>query len=413
MAQCDFETLLRDTMGLDAASVGSSTIESAVRLRMDSLRYTRTEDYWERLHTSTDELQELIEAVVVPETWFFRDPDAFAALVRLISEEWLPRHQTAVLRLLSGPCCTGEEPYSMAMALLDAGISRERLKIDAVDISVRALTHAKRGTYGPNSFRGDNLMFRDRYFERTANGYRLPERIRELVDFHYENLLSSDFRVDSVPYDIIFCRNVLIYFDQSTQNKVMKSLDRLLTPSGFLFVGPSETSLATRNGFQSIDLSMSFAFRKAGLGISVPAKTIRSQVPNTIRRSLVQGSHGAVTKCPLPAPSQKATVTQPVDLASAQHLADAGRLQEAAEQCELHLREQGPSAQAYCLLGVLRDAAGDLEGAAKCYRKVLYLEPTHAEALVHLALLFETQGDLNTARRFRERALAGTKGAGQ
>ena len=89
-------------MGLDAASVGSSAIMSAVQLRMDTLRCTRNEDYWERLHASNAELQELIEAVVVPETWFFRDPDAFAALVRLISEEWLPRHPTAVLRLLSG-----------------------------------------------------------------------------------------------------------------------------------------------------------------------------------------------------------------------------------------------------------------------------------------------------------------------
>jgi chemotaxis protein methyltransferase WspC len=136
MVECDFENLLKETMGLDSASVGSAAIESSVRLRMDSLGYKQREDYWNRLHAADDELQELIEAVVVPETWFFRDQDAFAALARLISEEWLPIHPTTVLRLLSGPCCTGEEPYSMVMALLDAGVSRDRFQIEAVDISV-------------------------------------------------------------------------------------------------------------------------------------------------------------------------------------------------------------------------------------------------------------------------------------
>src|SRR5580692_10562799 len=142
MVLSDFEKLLQDTMGLDSASVGSATIESAVRLRMESLKYKKREDYWERVQVSDDELQELIEAVVVPETWFFRDQDAFTALTRQILEEWLPEHPTAGLRLLSVPCCTGEEPFSMVMALLDAGISRDRFKIDAVDISVRALARA-------------------------------------------------------------------------------------------------------------------------------------------------------------------------------------------------------------------------------------------------------------------------------
>src|ERR1700733_8174949 len=217
MVEYDFENLLKETMGLDSASVGSATIENSVRLRMYSLGCKQREEYWKRLHTSDDELQELIEAVVLPETWFFRDRDAFASLARLISEEWLPNHPTAVLRLLSGPCCTGEEPYSMVMALLDAGVSRDRFQIDAVDISVRALARARSGVYGMNSFRGDDLTFRDRYFERTPNGYCLPKSIREMVGFHYGNLLSSDFRAGSALYDIIFCRNVLIYFDRNTQ----------------------------------------------------------------------------------------------------------------------------------------------------------------------------------------------------
>ena len=93
---------------------------------MAVLGLRQTADYWETLHAANDELQELIEAVVVPETWFFRDPDAFTALARLISEEWLPYPRAEALRLLSVPCCSGEEPYSMVMALLDAGVRQRK-----------------------------------------------------------------------------------------------------------------------------------------------------------------------------------------------------------------------------------------------------------------------------------------------
>src|SRR5580700_3360853 len=159
MAQPDFENLLKQAMGLDVDSVGSTMIERAVRLRMAEVGLRQTEDYWHRLCTSKDEIQELIETVVVPETWFFRDAKAFAALGGIVREQWGPAHPTAVLRILSVPCCSGEEPYSVVMTLLDAGFPEGRLKVDALDISARALARAKRGMYGINSFRGADLTF--------------------------------------------------------------------------------------------------------------------------------------------------------------------------------------------------------------------------------------------------------------
>ena len=106
MGPVDFESLLKQAMGLDAISVGSATIDRAVGLRMASLGLERREEYWQQLHDSTGELQELVETVVVAETSFFRDREAFAALVRLVSGEWLPAHPTGILRLLSVPCST-------------------------------------------------------------------------------------------------------------------------------------------------------------------------------------------------------------------------------------------------------------------------------------------------------------------
>jgi chemotaxis protein methyltransferase WspC len=404
MQQGDFEELLKQTMGLDTASVGSTTIGRAVRLRMGQLGEQKTEGYWQRLQDSDEELQELIEAVIVPETWFFRDREAFAVLVRLVTEEWLPAHPTSVLRLLSAPCSTGEESYSMVMALLDGGLSRDRLKVDAVDISAHALNQAKRGTYRVNSFRGEDLAFRDRYFVATAEGYSLPGWLLNLVTFRRGNLLSADFAFREEPYDVIFCRNLLIYFDRPTQQRVMSMLDSLLARKGLLFVGPAEAFLATCNGYGSVNHAMSFAFRKASpTGMALPDPPLPRMTKSAPKRARLRPE--CLTK-------EKAVHTHvpeqprqsPMDLTAAQRLADAGRLREAAECCEGHLQQQGASSEAYYLLGLVRDALGDRQNALECYRKAVYLEPEHVEALLHLALVSEKAGDRAAAQRLRERA---------
>src|SRR5438132_309336 len=125
----EIANLLRETMGLDSASVGSSVIERAVQARVAACAMQDLQAYWEHIRTSEAELQELVEAVVVPETWFFRDREAFAAMTRMAHGDWLPHHPSGTLRLLSLPCATGEEPYSIAMALLDTGFAAHRFRV--------------------------------------------------------------------------------------------------------------------------------------------------------------------------------------------------------------------------------------------------------------------------------------------
>src|SRR5262249_28978799 len=153
----------------------------------------------ERATSSKHEIQELIETVVVPETWFFRDAKAFEVLAEFVVHEWLPASPQGSLKILSGPCSTGEEPYSVAMALLDVGMPAHRFTIDAVDISARAVAKAKAGVYGANSFRGQSLEFRERYFEETAIGYTLKRSVCRSVAFHQSNLLSAEQLIG--PYD--------------------------------------------------------------------------------------------------------------------------------------------------------------------------------------------------------------------
>src|SRR3982074_983393 len=214
-------------MGLDAESIGVASVERAVRERLAARGLEDVQVYWEQLSAVEQELQELIEAIVIPETWFFRDPQAFTALVQVVREEWLAKHLEGALRLLSLPCSTGEEPFSMAMALLDGGLPPSRFHIDAIDISTRAIAWAEQGTYGKNSFRSKDLSFRDRYFEPAERGHRLSDGVRRQVHFRHGNLLSAGWLHGAHGYDVIFCRNVLIYFDVITQCRAIEVLGRL------------------------------------------------------------------------------------------------------------------------------------------------------------------------------------------
>jgi chemotaxis protein methyltransferase WspC len=383
------ENLLRQVIGLDTASVGPASIERAVRLRMTRLGLRRVEDYRHLIQSSPDEWNELVESVVVPETWFFRDPEPFPVFVQLALKEWLPAHPTGLLRVLSVPCATGEEPYSLAMALLDAGFPQERFLIQGIDISRRALQRAGRALYGKYSFRGRNLALRHRHFRRTADGYLLNSAVRRTVHFRQGNLLEDDAPADRNVYDFIFCRNLLIYFDGEARSKALHRLDRLLSPAGTLFLGPAEIPLAVGHGFVSADIHMAFACRKAG-------RTGRLQPGRTAAWSAAP-SDGEL-------PGESTPRSRPAtDLNLAWSLANAGRLEEAAAICQAHLRFHGASATAYYLLGLVHDAHGRRH-AAEYYRKALFFEPDHWEALWQLALLAQKEGDLNVAAAWKRRA---------
>ena len=349
------ETLLRQTIGLDAASIGSTLIHRAVRSRMRGIGVRKVEDYEELVRKSATEWHELVELVLVAETWFFREPEQFTYLTRVAMGHWLPKHRAGIFRILSLPCSSGEEPYSLVMALRDAGLPADRLRVDAVDISTRALARASQGVYRKNSFRGHNLIFRDRYFQASKEGFVLHPVIREAVNFYAANLLSDDFAPTRESYDCIFCRNLLIYFDRATQRTAVEKIARLLRPGGVLFVGPAEQPLVADHGFISADTRKVFAFHKTAPHapyIIVP-RSVRPKphkpaalVRPTHLNSALHRPMAHISTTPEPALS-----AQPDDLASARELADAGRLEEAARICEARLRQRFDCAECISFWG--------------------------------------------------------------
>jgi chemotaxis protein methyltransferase WspC len=383
------EDLLREKIGLQAATLGRSLVEQAVAARVRVHDLANPHDYLQLLRESPDEWEALVEAVAVTETWFFRDREPFRAMVRLVQQEWLPAHPTGKLRVLSVPCSTGEEPYSLAMALFDAEISPARFQIDAVDIRPAAIAYARRAEYGRNSFRGKYLTFRARFFQPVKAGYGLNKSVQEQVRFEIGNLLDEQFRSGSEPYDFIFCRNLLMYFDRASQERVLQKLNRLLTKAGVLFVGSAEVLIACRCGFAPAKLPFSFACRKA-------------QTADALTRRHPSAANSQFGHSPL---QPAASVAKPLtDLATARLLAEQGNFAGAAKMCEDYLREFGVSAEAYYLLGRVRDTVGAGSEASEFYRKALYLEPDHCETLEHWALLSEKGGDGARARILVERA---------
>lgn len=397
------DALLGRRFGLDAASIGSAALERAVRQRAAACDAGDLQAYWQRLQGDAEELQELTEAVVVPETWFFRDPAAFEALVDFARGRTSPS-----LRVLSLPCATGEEPYSIAMTLLDAGLPAEAFAVDAVDISGRSLALARRGEYGRNAFRSEDLGFRERHFEPIGDGrYRVREPLRRAVRWHQSNLFADELLAGRGPYHVVFCRNLLIYFDRPSQERALGVLEAMLADDGRIFVGPSEAALLLAAGFEWLALPRAFAFRRrrhAQAAVPLPMAP-RATVPPRTTAPRPQAAAAAPRRAAPAAPpvALAAPALQDV-LREASSLADQGLLDDAERRCRDALREHPSSAQAMYLLGLVHDARGQADAAAEHYRGAIYLDPRHEQALLHLALLRERQGDVAGARRLQERA---------
>ncbi|MBE8592292.1 chemotaxis protein CheR [Pseudomonas sp. MAFF 301449] len=400
-----FFAFLKERIGLDVASVGEAIIERAVRQRSQAVQAQTPGEYWQHLQSSHDEQQALIEAVIVPETWFFRYPESFATLARLAIARLAEIKQMRALRILSLPCSTGEEPYSIAMALLDAGLAPHQFKVLGLDVSPLSVERARRGVYGKNSFRGSDIAFRDRHFIERGDGFHIADRVREQVRLQVGNLLDPTLLANEASYDFVFCRNLLIYFDQPTQKQVFDVLKGLTHVDGVLFIGPAEGSLLGRHGMRSIGVPQSFAFSRHAEPIQPEPVFVPLPLPQRIAAPMpvkprpFSNVSAQVVPIKAPPPSDASTL-----LSRIATLANEGKSAEARAACEQYLNSHPPAAQVFYWLGLLSDVAGSALEAQGFYRKALYLEPQHPQALMHLAALLESQGDSAGARRLQARA---------
>lgn len=402
------QTMLRQFTGLNLTRI---TVERAVRQRMAQQHLSDPDGYVQAL--TPDELMQLIELVVVPESWLFRDAQAFAAATRFVQERLL--RAARPVRILSIPCAAGEEPYSMAMALRDAGTPADCFTIDAIDLSPSCIARAQSGIYGRNAFRSQDMGFRERYFSHIGeDDYQINDSLREQVRFQQGNLLLIDTLTRANYYDVVFCRNLLIYFDQPTAGVAIAKLTAILADDGMLFAGYAEVPAFCRHGFVALPQRQAFALKKDLGSVAVPKppqphqpKGALKPASRTVRATPVR----AVPGWPKPAAKAVKATPKPAAPAAAENLleqarklADLGLFEEAELKCRTHLTLVPDAAGAYFILGILSEHAKQATEAEDCWRRCLYLQPDHYEAMCHLALLTEHNGNAPGAALLKARA---------
>jgi chemotaxis protein methyltransferase WspC len=385
------QTLLRRRLGWEPEVLGPYALADAVRQRLQALDITQVSAYLTRLEQDQEEWQELIELLVVPETWFFRDVQPFRCLKHFLKERGLPGPGSP-LRLLSVPCSGGEEAYSLALTLLGAGLSPGQMEVVGVDISRRALARARAGIYGAHHQREHDPecnRLLERFCQRKGERLVVPETVRQRVRFLQGNLCERTFLASVKPFDVIFCRNLLIYFDAPARRVSLANLHRLLRDGGLLYVGHVEIGVAASGAFQR-------------LGEPFPSAFLRNDPVQPERRSKRTGSRTRRAPQP-PPPAPQPARRAPVSLAEARAAADAGQLSQAAQLCQAFLDTQPPSAEAHALLGVIYQAQGQSDQARQQFQKALYLDPAHTESLIHMSLLARQGGDERSAAHFMRR----------
>ncbi len=384
----EIKQLLFHQAGVDLDSLGSVALSRATADRMLSHGISEPAAYVQLLRTSKDELHHLVEELAVCETWFFRDRGPFEFL------ELFARNRQG-LRVLSAPCSTGEEAYSIAMTLLGAGLPADRFHVDACDLSRRALDVAARAVYRASSFREDWRNLRERWFHPVSDGFALRPEVTALGHFHRDDLLNPVFLSVQPLYDVVFCRNLLIYLQPEAQRALIQRLGTLVRQDGIVVTGHAEVALLLRYSYEAVSYRHCFAcYKKMPLNHPTPApqgarESAALAVP---RRRIVAVRPGT------PPGADRDTL-----LRQARRFADGASYENALSVCrDLLARE--PDAEAYYLQGVISMARDRLASAEESFRKALYLNPAHYESLIQMSLLYDRRGEPAQARLFRVRA---------
>ncbi|HSV47868.1 MAG TPA: CheR family methyltransferase [Ramlibacter sp.] len=344
------------------------------------------------------QLRTLASHLTVGETYFFRD----ACLLRAFSGHILPQllHSRRAqglrqLRIWSAGCCTGEEPYSLAILLEQAlpDLDDWDVTVTATDVNPRFLEKARAGRYNEWSFRGVPEQLKQRYFERMPDGqFQIDARIRALVHFAELNMAQQIYpsalnRTNGV--DVIFCRNLLMYFSQAQARKAAQRLQWCLRDGGWLVVSPSEAGHMAFPGLEPVHFDAAVAFRKPQCGQGLEAALPRAQAAPALRPEAACEAQ-SITPHPMPAAASDASPSLAACRQAACALADQGRLEEALLWCDRWVAADRLDGRAHYVLGLVLGERGDAQGAQRALQRCIYLEPDFV--LAHLALGQQARG---------------------
>ncbi|BDG04264.1 CheR family methyltransferase [Anaeromyxobacter oryzae] len=426
----DLAALLKERVGLHIRKDGHAALRIAVTARLDELpEIDDAASYLALLRSEPggdEELRRLLPLVTVGKTSFFRDERQFRAL-----EAILPGLVSRAkgggrkLAIWSAGCATGEEPYSIAMTAAEAGAGPEDVEILATDLNPEAVVHAARGTYDPRRVREIPEPFLSRHFDRDGDRFHVRAGLRRLIAaIRPHNLVSSIFpRPADGGWDIIFCRNVIIYFDTPTTQGVLTQFHNALAPGGYLFLGYSESLFRLFEGFELTEVAGAFLYRRPetsgrlGAPAPLPAVPARPHLvpmpvqPPAVRHVTFAAPERAHTPVPLPPQAYPGTPAPAPPLAPQEYLDGAvalfadGRFGAARELLERQLEKGGEDLSVRLTLANLYGILRQPDRARESYVAALALEPLSAEAHLFYGIHLLSAGDAEEAALELSRAL--------
>jgi len=393
-----------------------------------------------------DEWRALADPLTVAETYFFRYADHFRAFSDIVLPDRMrERGLVRQLRILSAGCASGEEPYSLAILVRDrlgVDLGAWDVRITAVDVSPAAIRKSRRGVYSAWSLRETPVDVRQRDFRADGREFTIARTIADMVAFEERNLVEADadFWCDEV-FDVVFCRNVIMYFAPEVARALVARVSASLVPGGYLFLGHAETLRGISNDFHLRHTHDTFYYQRRRERVDAPVGEPESAGPppagllepdgawvDAIRRaserieSLATGVSAPAPAAPPPGRLEPAmelmrqerfsdaldhlralppesTGDPEARLLSAVILTNAGRLKEAEEICGGLLGVDDLNAGAHYLMALCREHDGDLSGAMSHDQIAVYLDATFAMPRFHGGLVARRLGDTAAARR--------------
>jgi chemotaxis protein methyltransferase CheR len=381
-------------------------------------------------YVRASEARVVADRLTVNETYFLREFAQLELIVRKIVPSLIERGETPV-RVLSAGCSTGEEPYGLALLLHEAGVAPEQVELTGIDLSSSAIARARSARYSDWSLRNVPAALRARYFEREQKGFRLTDELRRRVRFEVVNVVDDGFFWSSGRFDVVLCRNLLIYLSPEAIELAVARFARVLGEGGALFLGHAETSLGGPC-FEVDEAMGAFYFRRrsAGQRPSLPLRSLRPLGEPLPRVAAPPSCAPAPTL--QPAPLERADeLGEVVELIRHERFEDAlacieateldeqsergllraviltnlGRTAEAARAAEARLERVPGCPFAHYLLGLCQESRLSLDEARRHYARATELEPAFAMAQLRAGMLARRAGRVEEARQALEAAL--------
>ncbi len=415
-----FRNYIDENSGIFLDDYRADTLHTSLSIRMKALRLNDYNRYYALLLNKDEgekEFKQLLNLVTINETSFFRYAAQFDVLRNRILPEIIERKKetSRMIKIWSAGCSTGEEPYSIAMVLLEMLNDPASWKIDILgtDISQKALVDAQKGVYVKHSLRNTEQYYLKKYFKKDSDGHmHIDRKVMDMVRFNFHNL-----KKDPYPYltmggwDIIFCRNVTIYFQLDSVRQVIDNFYKGLNESGYLFIGHAETLYQVTDKLKPIELEDVFVYRRtrkhdlerevsAAKASIIPLRNNTKNIREVLEKDSLKAEKMRIKDKKGISRSEEETIC-----ATAYKCFQEERFDECKALLQSVIENNDENMQAHLLRSQLYANEGRINEALGGVNKVLALEPMSPKAHFLLALLYEKQGKMDEAIRELKRVI--------